>query len=364
MEYAILVGALLLAFNNGANDNFKGFATVWGSNTLSYRQALTLATIATAFGGVVSLLLAQELVQQFSGKGLVPNEVAQAPEFILSVSMGAAVTVMLATRLGLPVSTTHALIGGLVGAGVAHSAGGLHFETLAGNFLLPLLVSPILAALLGLGVYRVIRLRSKAPDCVCLEAPSVGVAPSEVGLATMTAMPNMVVADDATCDRIEAPVARISISRAMERVHTLSAASICFARGVNDTPKLTALLLAAHVMGTQFSVFMVVVAMVAGGLLFSRRVAETMSKKVTRLDENSGLAANLITASLVLFASKFGLPVSTTHVSVGSIAGVGAGLGSGAVDTRTLRNILLSWVATLPLAAVLAWLVAKAVGSA
>jgi len=361
MEYAILFGALLLAFNNGANDNFKGFATVWGSNTLSYRQALTLATIATALGGLVSLLLAQALVQQFSGKGLVPNEVAQAPEFILSVCMGAALTVMLATRLGFPVSTTHALIGGLVGAGLALSADNLHFETLASNFLLPLLVSPILAALLGLGVYRVLRLRSKAKDCVCVEAPVEEAMPNGVGLAAMTmaTMPSVIVADDATCDQRGAPIVRLSISKTIDRVHTLSAASICFARGVNDTPKLTALLLAAHVLGTQFSVFMVVVAMVIGGLLFSRRVAETMSKRMTRLDENSGLAANLITATLVLFASKFGLPVSTTHVSVGSIAGVGAG--SQAVDWSTVRNIVLSWAATLPLATTVAWLVGNAV---
>ena len=125
---------------------------------------------------------------------------------------------------------------------------------------------------------------------------------------------------------------------------------------MNDTPKLAALLLASHALGSQVSVIAIVIAMGAGGLLFSRRVAETMSKKMTRLDETSGLAANLITASLVLFASKFGVPVSTTHVSVGSIAGVGAGLKT--VNWRTVGHVLLSWVVTLPLAASLAWLLA------
>ena len=356
MEFAILIAALFLAFNNGANDNFKGFATVWGSGTLSYRQALTLATLATVLGGVVSLFLAQALVQQFSGKGLVPDDVARAPEFILSVAVGAAMTIMLATRLGFPVSTTHALIGGLCGAGIALNSGALHYTTLLNSFLVPMLLSPILAALLGLSAYRLIRKRVKARDCLCIVEPQLEHTVNGTGTLAMHRFPELVVGDSAACAQLDAPLARVSISKSMDRVHTLSAAAICFARGVNDTPKLAALLLASHALGSQVSVIAIVIAMGAGGLLFSRRVAETMSKKMTRLDETSGLAANLITASLVLFASKFGVPVSTTHVSVGSIAGVGAGLKT--VNWRTVGHVLLSWVVTLPLAASWAWLLA------
>ena len=79
MEFALIAAVLFLAFNNGANDNFKGFATVWGSDTLSYRQALVLATLATLAGSVASWLLADNLIQQFSGKGLVPNAIASTP---------------------------------------------------------------------------------------------------------------------------------------------------------------------------------------------------------------------------------------------------------------------------------------------
>jgi PiT family inorganic phosphate transporter len=163
--------ALFVAFSNGANDNFKGFATVWGSDTLNYRQALTLATLATVAGSLASVLLAETLVQQFSGKGLVPDAVANAPWFIMSVASGAAATVFLATRLGFPVSTTHALIGGLIGAGLGQGGGEVHFDKLTQTFLLPLLVSPLLAALLGLLVYRLLRLRPLEKDCACLIAP-------------------------------------------------------------------------------------------------------------------------------------------------------------------------------------------------
>lgn len=119
MELALMGVALLLVFSNGANDNFKGFATVWGSGALNYRQALILATLATVAGSLASWLLAKTLAQQFSGRGLVPEAVASAPMFIVSVGTGAAFTVLLATRSGFPISTTHALTGGLLGAGLA-----------------------------------------------------------------------------------------------------------------------------------------------------------------------------------------------------------------------------------------------------
>lgn len=353
----LIAVVLFVAFSNGANDNFKGFATVWGSDMLNYRQALTLATIATVAGSLASLMLAETLVQQFSGKGLVPDAVASAPLFIMSVASGAAATVFLATRLGFPVSTTHALIGGLIGAGLGQSGGEVHFDKLTQTFLLPLLVSPVVAALLGLLVYRLFRLHPVEKDCACLVAPTPVLLPAQgAALVSRFAAPHIVLAPDAACERLDTPV-RVSVARSMDRLHVVSAMSICFARGVNDTPKLAALLIAAHLLDARMSILLIAAVMALGGLLFARRVAETMSRRVTRMDYTQGVAANLITAALVLGASQLGLPVSTTHVSVGSISGVGAS--AHALDWGTLRNILLSWVATLPLAAGIAWLTLK-----
>lgn len=359
MEYVLIGAALLLAFSNGANDNFKGFATVWGSETLSYRRALALATLATVAGSLLSLLLADGLVQAFSGKGLVPDAVAAAPLFIASVGGGAALTVLIATRTGFPISTTHALIGGLVGAGLALNAGAVDASRLASSFLLPLLLSPILSAVLGLAVYRVARRRPVEADCVCV-TPAAVMQP-EGSLALLDSGAAVVVAPDAACDA--APVAaRFSISRLLDNVHIASATAICFARAVNDTPKLAALLIAAAVLDAAPSMATVAVAMAIGGIMAGRRVAVTMSQRITRLDPTQGVSANLITAALVLGASNFGLPVSTTHVAVGSIAGTG--LGAGTLDGSALRSVLLSWVATLPIAAAIAWIVATLVGAA
>lgn len=357
MEYLLMATALFLVFGNGANDNFKGFATVWGSETLGYRQALLLATLATAAGSLLSLSLASGLAQQFSGKGLLPQGIVDAPSFMVSVGIGAALTVIIATRVGLPISTTHALIGGLVGAGLAASPGQVQFAKLWNTFLLPLLFSPVAAAALGLLTYRVLRLRPAAKDCACVISPQVNVVPAAVGAVANVSTPRIVIAEGAACDRLERPAARISIARVLDRLHVGSAGMICFARAVNDTPKLAALMIAAHMLHAQVSIVLIAVVMAAGGLLFAQRVAETMSKRVTRMDHTQGVAANLITSALVLIASQFGLPVSTTHVSVGSIAGVGAGAGS--LQWDTLRHVLLSWVATLPLAAGIAWIALK-----
>lgn len=357
MELALIAVALFLAFNNGANDNFKGFATVWGSDTLSYRQALTLATLATLAGSVASWLLADNLIQQFSGRGLVPNAIASTPAFITSVACGAAVTVFLATRLGFPISTTHALIGGLMGAGLGQVGGQVDFNKLLHAFFVPLLISPLIAASLGLALYKIVGMRKVENDCACLvEAVPMRSLTSTNAVMFGTGMPIIVINDKASCDNIETK-AQFSISGLLKKIHIGSAVTICFARAVNDTPKLAALLFAAQFTNQKLPIALVGLFMAAGGLVFAKQVATTMSRKVTRLDDTQGLTANLITASLVLMASKFGLPVSTTHVSVGAIAGVGASAGT--LNLQSLRSILLSWLATLPSALVVAWTVSK-----
>ena len=139
-----------LAFTNGANDNFKGVASLYGSRTCSYRLALGWATATTFAGSIAALFLAEALLRKFSGRGLVPDDLAASPLFVLAVGCGAGATVLLASRLGFPVSTTHALTGALLGAGLVATGGaGVHFAALGQGFLLPLLVSPLLAVVTG-----------------------------------------------------------------------------------------------------------------------------------------------------------------------------------------------------------------------
>src|SRR5262249_22727940 len=101
----IVFGVLFLAYSNGANDNFKGVATLFGSGTCSYRPALVGATLTTLAGSLLALWFASSLAEAFKGKGLVPDAVTRQHAFLLAVSLGAAVTILAATWLGLPVST-------------------------------------------------------------------------------------------------------------------------------------------------------------------------------------------------------------------------------------------------------------------
>ncbi len=138
----------------------------------------------------------------------------------------------------------------------------------------------------------------------------------------------------------------------MDAAHFLSAGTVSFARGLNDTPKIVALLLLWKALDIRWGFAAIAIAMAIGGLLNARKVAETMSKKITAMNHGQGFTANLTTAVLVVLASLFGLPVSTTHVSVGSLFGIG--LATGKANPRVMSAIVFSWLITLPCAAVAA----------
>ena len=131
----LIVSVFLVAFTNGANANFKGVASLYGSGTTSRRTALYWGTAATFAGSIAALYLSSGLTKKFSGRGIVPEELVQSPIFVSSVALGAAMTSFLANRFGFPVSTTHALVGALVGAGLAGSGSDVQISALGMSFL-------------------------------------------------------------------------------------------------------------------------------------------------------------------------------------------------------------------------------------
>jgi PiT family inorganic phosphate transporter len=357
--WAIVAAVMFLAYSNGSNDNFKGVATLFGSATCGYCQALAWATITTVGGALMALYLAGGLVESFRGKGLVPDDVTKQAAFVLAVSLGAAMTVLLATLTGLPVSTTHALTGGLVGAGLLAAGGDVRFAALGRSFVLPLLFSPLVAMILTVAVYRLLRwVRRRSgvtsTTCVCVGAYYEEVLPQPDGrLMLVRTGATLTVGEAGVCvDRYQGRVVGLEVGRALDALHYLSGGAVGFARGLNDTPKIVALMLAAEALPANWGLVLVAVVMAVGGLVNARRVAETMSRKLTRMNPGQGFTANLVTAALVGVASRLGLPVSTTHVSVGSLFGVG--VVNRKAQMRTVLTILLAWVTTLPLAAVLA----------
>jgi PiT family inorganic phosphate transporter len=127
------------------------------------------------------------------------------------------------------------------------------------------------------------------------------------------------------------------VPRLFNRLHFCSAGAVCFARDLNDTPKIAALLLLTPAFNRQRIIVVIALAMALSGLFNARRVAETMSHKITPIAQTQGLSANLTTALLVIFASNLGMPVSTTHVSVGALFGIG--LTGGKANTGVIASI-------------------------
>jgi inorganic phosphate transporter, PiT family len=175
------------------------------------------------------------------------------------------------------------------------------------TFVAPLIFSPVAALLLGALTYRLLKAMRLAPD---------------------------------------------HRTRTLDTLHFVSAGAASFARGLNDTPKIVALLLVVPAFDRQWEFLAVAAAIALGGLLDAERVAETLGKRVTDMNPGQGWAASLVTAGLVTTASWHGLPVSTTHVSVGSLVGIGATTGQ--ARWRKIGEILLAWVSTVPCGATLA----------
>ncbi len=356
----IIVTTCFLAYSNGANDNFKGVATLFGSKTTNYGVAIWWATLLTFAGSVSSIFLAESLVRSFSGKGLVPDIIAASPEFLLSVALGAGLTVFFATLTGFPISTTHSLTGALVGGGFVAVGTKVNFAILGSSFFLPLLLSPLIAVILGSVSYTLFRyiriyLGITKEWCVCI-GETEKVIPVNHSASALSG--SYIRTLDATIDTAENCVQRytgkilgISSQKLLDAAHFFSAGIVSFARGLNDTPKIVALLLTIKAMGIQSGMIAVAIGMAAGGLLSARKVAETMSNKITPLTHGQGFTANIVTGALVVFASRLGMPVSTTHVSVGSLFGIGLITREGKVNV--ILEIILAWILTLPIAAIL-----------
>src|SRR3989454_10623180 len=244
MSFLLIAAVGLLSFANGANDNFKGVATLWGAGRTTYKRALAWATAFTFLGSLVAIWAGGGLAAKFSGAKLVGKEIYTQMPFLAAVALAAAGTVLLASRLGLPISTTHALTGALVGAGVT-AAGFAHvkFAALASGVVLPLLFSPIVSLALTMAICPLIAKLATGRDCVCVDQPqSVVIAAPSTSATAVLIVPPAVRWAPATQCRTGVEAVRFSIT---DCVHWLSGAGISFARGLNDTPKITAVLLLA-----------------------------------------------------------------------------------------------------------------------
>ena len=279
--------ALLLALANGANDNFKGVATLYGSRTSSYRTALIWGTITTLLGSLLAVVLAQELLRRFSGKGVVPDELLAMPSFGASMALGAALTVLAASRFGFPISTTHAIVGSMIGSTVSQSAS-VAWPKLASTLLLPLLLSPLVALAATAILYpilRRIRVASgvSSDTCLCAGKEVLEVVPLGGLAIAMERAESLSVKLDTTvsCQQIySGSFIGLEARKCLDVLHFLTAGLVGFARGLNDTPKIAALLITTAGIGGAWPVATVAIVMAIGGIAGSRRVADALNDRI------------------------------------------------------------------------------------
>ena len=363
MELSLFLLVLALAYANGTNDVSKAIATLVGSGVTDYRTAILWGTIWTTVGAAVSGVVAGAMLKTFSS-GLILPGIAAPPALAGAVMVGAIAWVLVASWTGLPVSTTHALTGALVGAGlVAIGSDGLTWSAITQKIALPLLLSPVLALSLSLVLHPVIRFIAGRWEgtCLCVMPESRALVTIDERGNTRTlfqasALGEPVVAVPSQCDR--AGLRGVTIG--LDTIHWISSGLTSLARGINDAPKILAMLLLGGALASWPSEIMKVaafagaaLAMGLGSFIGGYRVTEVLAEKVTRMDHVEGLSANVTTSALVLVTATMGLPVSTTHVSSSAIIGIGILKGLKAVRWTTVRDMVLAWVVTLPVAGIL-----------
>ncbi|NWF73393.1 MAG: inorganic phosphate transporter [Nitrospirae bacterium] len=368
MGISLLAYALVfaLAFANGANDVSKSIDTLVGSGITNYRSAIIWGTVWTMAGAALAAFVASAMIKTFA-HGLVQAGTVIEPAVTLAVLTGAMAWILLAARMGLPVSTTHALTGAIVGTGLVASAGeGLIWSAIGKKIALPLLVSPFLALTVSLLIHPAVRALGRKWEgaCLCVMPASRALVTvdSQGGTRTLlqaSSFGSPVMAVPSHCDR--AGLQGLVVG--LDTIHWISSGLASFARSTNDAPKIVAMLLLGSATASwpstssQLAAFGgVALAMGLGSYFRGRRVTEVLAEKVTRMNHAEGLSANLTTSGLVLAAGTLGLPVSTTHVSSSAIIGIGLLKGMSSVRWTTVRDMVLAWVVTLPASALLAFI--------
>ncbi|MFI6549489.1 inorganic phosphate transporter [Streptomyces prunicolor] len=342
MDILVLFLVLALAAANGANDVPKGVATLAGAGEAKIKTAIAWGTVTTAVGCLVSLHFANKMTALFS-KGIV--SAAPTNSFAAAVLLGTAAWVALATWRGLPVSTTHALTGALLGAGALFASSAVQWNVLLVKVVQPLLLSVLIAWCISAALSaagravarrRQTRITQPQPEPALVTASGTELAPE-----TSPVSPAPV--------QQEAPTRRLS---PVSVAHWATSGLTSFARGMNDAPKIVAIGSFALISGmtTTRLLVAVTVAMAIGGLLVGRRVAERMANDVIKMTHVEGFTANLTTAALVGIGAFQGLPMSTTQVSIGAISGT-AGTDLSRIKRKTVRDFAIAWLVTPPFSA-------------
>ncbi len=361
LVFTVIFVALLFTYTNGFHDTANAIATVVGTKVLTPRQAIILATITNLLGAMVGAAVAQTIASGLVDSHLIPADFASP---MLICALLAAISWNLITwYFGMPSSSSHALVGGLVGAAIAAAHGnwsaviwtkapaaGAHWWTGGGilyKVVMPMIISPVLGFLIAFflmgGLYLL--LRKSRP---------------------------------------------VTVSRNFGILQLGSSAYMGFSHGTNDAQKTMGIIALALVAATKSGTFdqlpawldflktpdaapgkpleialwikvLCALTMAAGTALGGWRIIKTLGHKLVKLQPVHGFAAETAGATVLLGTAMLGMPVSTTHVITSSIMGVGAAKRFSALKWPVIERIIWAWILTLPITAVIAYALVKLV---
>jgi PiT family inorganic phosphate transporter len=394
---AVIFG-LLMAWGIGANDVANALGTSVGSGAITVGTAIIIAAIFEFLGAA----LAGGHVTKTVRKGIIdPSPIVDNPELLvfgmLASLLAAATWLAVASFKGWPVSTTHSIVGALFGFGIAGiGPDAVNWSTIS-QIVASWVVSPVVGGLLAFGIMMSVQLLIMRPEDSLERAKrwtpayaflvgfimslvtlfkglkhlnldiglygSLGVA-AAIGL--IVAVGGRIAVNRINLD--ELPESKFQYS-GVERIFTplmiVTACAMAFAHGSNDVANgigpLTAVLEMVRSGGdvSQTSPVPVWVLLLGGGgivlglMTYGYRVMQTIGTKITALTPSSGFCATMAAAATVVLASRTGMPVSTTHIAVGAVMGVGLARGFAALDLRVIGSIFASWIVTLPAGAFL-----------
>lgn len=399
-----LAVGIYMAWNIGANDVANAMGTSVGSGALTFRRAVILAGIFEFAGAVLVGAHVTDTVR----KGIVDTGFFIDDPMLLAYGMcgsllAASIWLNLSTWFGLPVSTTHSIVGAIAGFGIA--AGGLGvvaWDTL-GLVVASWVISPVMGGLIAFGVFNLIRslILNKADPTTAarkvgpwllvpvgmiltLSVVFKGLKNLKLDLTMMEALPwsllvggllmgvGMLWIPRILRRATEDPAGRAATEEnrfyPVESVFVLlqiaTACLVAFAHGANDVANAVGPIaavfgilkdgaLASKVDVPIWILMMGGTCIVLGLATFGYRVVQTVGHKVTAMTPTRGFSAEFAAAVTILIGSRMGIPLSTTHVLVGSVIGVGLARGLAALNAGVIRSIAFSWLATVPVAAAL-----------
>jgi PiT family inorganic phosphate transporter len=397
--YLILAGVfgLFMAWGIGANDVANAMGTSVGAGALTLRQAVLVAAVFEFLGAV----LAGGEVTSTIRKGIVDTDLLTgSPELLiygmLASLLSAGTWLLVASRKGWPVSTTHTIVGAIVG----FAAVGIGIDAVqwgkVGTIVISWVVSPLTAGLIAFLIYMSVQrliLRQEdplekakryVPVYIFLAAFTIvlvtivkglkhvgldlNLANSyllAIGIALVIAIVGAIAIQRIKPDpKAEKRQHFYTVERVFAILMVVTACSMAFAHGSNDVANaigpLAAVISVARtgIVGAQAALPIWVlliggIGIVVGLATFGKHVIATVGKKITQLTPSRGFAAELAAATTIVIASGTGIPISTTHTLVGAVLGVGLARGIDAIDLRVVGRIFVSWVVTIPAGALL-----------